>query len=171
MLAVFFKCTNIQSSEICRHKPFPPARFLSFRLSLLGVLLLLSRSYLTIKFLLRQFSCSKFRISLNLETESLFLLVTIIFKNTTHITPFGLHIQKHTVFTAFQKGICLCTFLTSRLRNPPSWAEVTWGELSNHSHDFPSKFLKVLTDDTVNAPEQRARMTELSAHQFTSING
>lgn len=67
--------------------------FLSFGLSRLRVLLLLSTSF--DKFLLRQLSCSKFRFSLQYlprdkETESLLLLVMItiylFFNHTTHTT-------------------------------------------------------------------------------------
>ena len=40
--------------------------------------------------------------------------------------------------------------------NPPSCVWLTRGAGSNHSGDFPSRFLSVFTDDTVTAPVHRA---------------
>lgn len=60
---------------------------------------------------------------------------------------------------------------TSKLRKPPSWAAVTRGDGSNHSHDFPNRLRNVLTEETVTEPEQRARINTPSLHQLTSTSG
>ncbi len=45
---------------------------------------------------------------------------------------------------------------------------MTRGEVSNHSQDLPSKFFNVRTEETVRAPEQRAKIKAVSLHQLTS---
>lgn len=165
-VVVFFRCSNIQDKvavntncflfQVSSHWGSTCQEFCFYSPQVI---------YGFIKFILEQLSCNTY-----LRIGITFPVSNNIFYFNTHPT-LGSHTKKQIVVPYSKRMMCLCTFLTSRLRNPPSWAEVTWGELSNHSQAFPSKFLNVLTDDTVNAPEQRARMTELSAHQFTSING
>lgn len=48
---------------------------------------------------------------------------------------------------------------------------MTRGDGSNHSHDFPNRLRKVLTEETVTEPEQRARINTPSLHQLTSTSG
>lgn len=48
---------------------------------------------------------------------------------------------------------------------------MTRGDGSNHSHDFPNRLRKVLTEETVTEPEQRARISTPSLHQLTSTSG
>ena len=60
--------------------------------------------------------------------------------------------------------------LTSRPRKPPSWASATRGDGSNHSGDVPSMFVSDLMEDTVTAPEHRARMIACAPQTEKYIN-
>ena len=49
-------------------------------------------------------------------------------------------------------------YLTSKAKKPLSDAWLTLGEGSNHSHDPPNRLVRFLTDETVTAPEHRAKI-------------
>ena len=110
----------------------------------------------------------------NIYTHARTHTITHTHTHTHKHTHTHTHTRAHHTTIVKTRTTCWCIFLlpvfviqshpcwqwihTSNPRNPPSWDSVTRGQGSNHSGDVPSRFFRLLIEDTVTAPEHRARM-------------